>query len=411
MVVQDLWMKKGPNGKKVRSARWGQGSRWRVVVYHPVTNKPITEACPTEEQAKIRDAELRSELAKGRFVNPRDSQITVADYFESWRSHQLHGPRTADRTERDIRRHIVPVLGHLPIGRVRSSHIKHWVKDRSNGHLSPASLRTVYSSTLEPAFTAAVVDHVIGFSPCVDIRLPQLDPREYTIATPQQVWDLADALPRKFRAVPIVVAGTGLRAGETFGLELRDVVMLARRIHVRQQAVKDSGRPVYLAPPKTATSKRVVEMGDPVVDELALHLSRFPAEEFEIDDESQPGEIGLGADGERIVPRRQAQLVFTHYSGEPMTRPHWSDLWRPAVARVGLPAGFGLRDLRHFFATALIGSGASVKVVQRAMGHSTPTTTLNVYTGYWPEGDMAITSIMTATLGRSAKPGSYRNRG
>ena len=38
----------------------------------------------------------------------------------------------------------------------------------------------------------------------------------------------------------------------------------------------------------------------------------------------------------------------------------------------GLPAGVGFHALRHYFATLLIYSGANVKTVQLALGHSSP---------------------------------------
>lgn len=60
-------------------------------------------------------------------------------------------------------------------------------------------------------------------------------------------------------------------------------------------------------------------------------------------------------------------------------------MWRPAVKAAGLPLGYGLRDLRHYYATLLIYGGANVKTVQTSMGHSTPTVTLNTYLGYWPD--------------------------
>ena len=40
--------------------------------------------------------------------------------------------------------------------------------------------------------------------------------------------------------------------------------------------------------------------------------------------------------------------------------------------------------LRHYYATLLIHAGASVKTVQLALGHSTPTITLNEYVHEWP---------------------------
>jgi integrase len=50
-----------------------------------------------------------------------------------------------------------------------------------------------------------------------------------------------------------------------------------------------------------------------------------------------------------------------------------------ARTRAGLPDWATPHDLRHFYATALIRSGASIKVVQTRLGHSSAKTTLDVY--------------------------------
>jgi integrase len=64
-----------------------------------------------------------------------------------------------------------------------------------------------------------------------------------------------------------------------------------------------------------------------------------------------------------------------------MHRADWSHIWQPAAKAAGLPDGYGLRDLRHYFATVLTFGGANVKSVRLAMGHTTPTITLNTYVG------------------------------
>jgi integrase len=60
----------------------------------------------------------------------------------------------------------------------------------------------------------------------------------------------------------------------------------------------------------------------------------------------------------------------------------------------------GLHSLRHYFATRLIHQGASVKRVQLALGHATPTITLNTYVGEWPDTDQETSAIMDAALGQ-----------
>ena len=63
-----------------------------------------------------------------------------------------------------------------------------------------------------------------------------------------------------------------------------------------------------------------------------------------------------------------------------------TSIWRPAVRRAGLTTT-RLHDLRHFYATALIRSGESVKTVQAALGHASAVETLETYTGLWPDAE------------------------
>lgn len=74
---------------------------------------------------------------------------------------------------------------------------------------------------------------------------------------------------------------------------------------------------------------------------------------------------------------------------------------RTARAKVpGLPTGFRFQDLRHYFASMLIASGADVKVVQARMRHASAKTTLDTYSHLWPDSDdstrAAIDAAMTA---------------
>jgi integrase len=69
------------------------------------------------------------------------------------------------------------------------------------------------------------------------------------------------------------------------------------------------------------------------------------------------------------------------------------------VKAAGLPLGLGLRDLRRYFATVLIFGGANVKSVQLAMGHTTPTITLNTYVGYRPDAVDQTRTLVDTALG------------
>jgi integrase len=140
---------------------------------------------------------------------------------------------------------------------------------------------------------------------------------------------------------------------------------------------------------KTKTSARTVELPEVTAKALARHIELYPPVEIEVDDEAGP----------RHPTRRIAKLLFTMPSLPPIHRATWAHIWQPARQAASLEKGTGLHCLRHYFATLLIHNGASVKTVQLALGHSTPTVTLNTYAGEWPEAYERTRSLVDGALG------------
>lgn len=71
-------------------------------------------------------------------------------------------------------------------------------------------------------------------------------------------------------------------------------------------------------------------------------------------------------------------------------------MWRQA--RESAKADLSTHDLRHFFASALIAGGASVKQVQAVLGHANAMITLRTYAHLWPGDDDRTRAIMDVTL-------------
>ena len=197
-------------------------------------------------------------------------------------------------------------------------------------------------------------------------------------ATTAMVEALRDNLPAPYRAVVDLVVGSGLRQGEVSGLEVDAVTFLgSREVTVHQQLICLSPNPPYIDEVKSEAGQRVIPLAKVTTDALAAHLARHPIREGEIEDRSDP----------RKPVTRTARLVFTTGAGGPMTRSQWSQIWRSAAKAAGLPPRTGLHALRHFYASALIRHGESVKRVQTRLGHSSAAITLDTYTHLWPDSD------------------------
>jgi integrase len=82
---------------------------------------------------------------------------------------------------------------------------------------------------------------------------------------------------------------------------------------------------------------------------------------------------------------------------------------RTARAKVpGLPEGFRYHDLRHYFASLLVASGADVKTVQARLRHASARTTLDTYGHLCPDRDESTRAAIEAVL--TARAEQARNK-
>jgi integrase len=352
---------KRPNGK------WR--ARWREYPGGPQKTKHFTRKIDAEQ---FLDG-IRGDLARGVYVDPAGGKVTFREYAEAWRQAQVHREGTAKSAEQQLRLHVYPVLGDRRLYSIRPSDVQTLVRQLSD-RLAPGTVGLVYGR-IAAVFNSAVRDRLIATTPCVDVKRPSLAPAStLEVLTTEQILALASAVPARYRALVVAGAGTGIRPGELFGLTLDRVDFLRRTLKVDQQLVRTRGRGVALGPLKTRSSYRTVPLASAVTDELAAHLSRWPAE--------------------------PTSLMFTNEFGGPIQQHPFAALWETARTRAGAPMWATPHDLRHYYASLLIRSGASVKVVQSRLGHSSAKTTLDTYGHLFPDEEDRTRSAVDAEFAR-----------
>lgn len=84
--------------------------------------------------------------------------------------------------------------------------------------------------------------------------------------------------------------------------------------------------------------------------------------------------------GKLLAP---TNLVFSHHNGKPLRPNSISRAFETIARSVGL-GGARLHDLRHAHATILLQQGVHPKIVQERLGHSSVSTTLDIYSHVLP---------------------------
>ena len=214
----------------------------------------------------------------------------------------------------------------------------------------------------------AVHDGVLTRSPVSRRTSPVAGKQRPYVASTEHVWALHDAMGERYRAGLLVAAFAGLRLAEACGLRVSDIDFMRGIVAPALQYPADEL--------KTEISRTPI----PIPESLALTLSTHVAAH------SAGGWLLTNEAGGQLGPW-QLQRAF-----------------RAARAEVsGLPAGFRYHDLRHYYASLLIASGADVKVVQARLRHASGKVTIDVYSHLWPDSDdstrAAVDKILAARAG------------
>lgn len=171
-------------------------------------------------------------------------------------------------------------------------------------------------------------------------------PRAYDDATFEAVVAAARDLGAEHLALVLLGGDAALRVGEVVGLEVDDVDLRRRVLHVRR-SVSPRGE---VTPPKGG-EEREVPMTARLVDALAPLVAERGGDEPLL-----PGDSRGRYVSRMCIRKRLAR----------------------ALSAVGLPPK-GLHTLRHSCATSALVGGADVVAVQHMLGHATPETTVRMY--------------------------------
>jgi integrase len=288
-------------------------------------------------------------LMQGEWTDPERAKVTVADYAGQWIA-QRPGlrPRTVELYRWLLRRHIVPFIVGIELGRLSTATVRQWRAERLDAGVSESVTAKAYRLLRAVMNTAVDEDKIVQRNPCRVRGADRESPDERPVLSVAQVFDLAGRMPERFRVLVLLAAFGSLRWGEVTALRRCDVAEDGSWVRVSRAMVEVPGRGLIVGPPKSRAGVRTLIIPAAIRPDLVKHLRAFV----------KPGQDVLLFTGER--------------AGHAVRRPNFSQRakWTQVVEKMGLK-GLHFHDLRHAGNIWASKAGTSTKDLMGGWGTTT----------------------------------------
>ncbi|MBP2641026.1 MAG: integrase family protein [Firmicutes bacterium] len=361
------------------------------------------EASGDKKRRMFTGKSQREAMSKGRIwlkdlkngLLPDADKLILGEWIERWLADYVKAkvrPKSFDKYAGTLRCYVIPYLGKVPIGEIKSPDVQRLfnkllmeggrpLKKKLEDGTEIEEKRGISTSTvkavrryLSMAMGQAVKVGLLTKNIIQQTEAPKLIKEEIHPLTQDQATKLT-AVAKETGKIPYMVVlltlATGMRLGEVFGLKWDSVDIDRGIVYVRRALI--TGRKGYngesFQEPKTAKSRRQIPLPNDVAAELRLH------KEWQEEYKQTLGD-----------KYHDDNLVFPNtFGGVCDTSNFTTRTFKKMLRQAEIDTSFKFHDLRHTHATMLLLQGVNPKIVQERLGHSTVVMTLDTYSHLLPD--------------------------
>lgn len=320
-----------------------------------------------------------------------NSDILFSDYVKIWLEQVKNSVDniTFQGYEQLANSHIIPYFEQKKtrLQDVKKETLQAYIDEKSKsgrldnkGGLSAKSLK-LHRNILNQTLKEALKSGLISVNPCQWVKLPQIQRREPTFYTAEQIEKLLSAIigDSTFYLLVKLTATYGLRRSEVLGLMWNSIDFENDTLQIAHTVVKVNST-VCKNKTKNASSYRSF----PLIDEIKQLLLAERKKQTQNRKEF----------GKEYI---QSPYVFVWDNGKPFATEYVSQHFKRLLEWNNLPH-IRFHDLRHSCASILLSRGFTLKDVQEWLGHSDITLTANIYGHLDIERKKAIADTMANIL-------------
>ena len=358
--------------------------------FQQMTWRPEEGMTPKQIEKEVnRQAVLFEEKCKMGQITANIKFETFAEqWFEEYARIGLRS--TSYERMRQLTHRVYPALGHMRIDKITGRHVQKFINDllingKNQRTGKPLSRKTVvhHLSFISDVLQYALKMDMISDNPCRKVTIPKGERKEkniYSLEELQQLMELLETAPLKYKLFFTMVLYTGYRRSEMLGLEWKDIDWDNRIISVRRTSNYTAERGIYTDTTKTKRSQRSNRYPQFIFDLLKEYKSE--------QDEERRIMADLWHDTDRL---------FVKHDGQPMNNqtPYG---WLKEFCEKNNIRFCDLHSFRHAHASILINAGVDIATVSADLGHSNSTTTLGIYTHEFQEAQARTSDIIAEAM-------------
>ncbi len=340
-------------------------------VHDPISGKKVQKikrGFTTKKAAQEYLNSTLSSISSGNYISP--STLTFGDYLLSWLSthSQSHlGQSTFESYQCQIKKHIIPKLGSIPLQKLVALHLKEFYNELltegrlyGEGGLSSRTVQYIHRIISE-SLTHAVNDQLIPKN--VSKSVPPIKVRKYrgevyTFDDLQKLFTVIKG--SEIELVIILASALGLRRGEILGMSWDQIDFNNRVLNINRQLIRTETGSIFTSP-KTENSNRMIPLADNIAEILKEHQNKQEISKTQL-----------------CAEYHDNKLVICQYNGDLIPPDNVTKSFNRILKKNNLKK-IRFHDLRHSFATLMLEQNQSLKIVSELLGHTSIKTTADIY--------------------------------
>jgi len=281
-------------------------------------------------------------------------------------------------------------IGLSELQSLTSQQLQKFYNDKKEQEYNPKTIKHMYvliNSALDKAMQIKLLNENVNRQTVIPKK------EEYTakVLSAEEVKKiLVNAKEDKLYPIIALEIYTGLRKGEIMALKWENISFDQEELHVEGnlcrvvKEINEDGSKCYeykIMEPKTAKSKRVVPLLPGAIEALKMQQA------MQAQDKEMYSEI-----------YNDQGLVFARCDGTFLSQRAFMDKYHAFLKRYGV-SDVRFHDLRHTFATLLLEAGEEPKAIQELLGHSTYSTTMDIYAHVTKKGKVNAIKRLDTLVG------------